>query len=474
VSAERPGIVDLGELSAMFARRGPTSFHARSGLDVEPTRDTQSFAPPRVVILYGADTQLMERARGWLADAEHVLLAPPRESDADVAEAFREVVEHVVREREEAIERASAEPCADIEAAIARALQLASALPSKEPAPVVSVAPDDELPASSWMPFEAARPEFEFLERVERRGNAITMRAPRPYVPPNRTLRPGVFALGADPIHPISWRGDRMTVHWYFKGHYLCRSEHGWPCGPAKKLYGYKDNDPVQVCVAPDTTTYVERFEHDALVAAVPFAWHRAGDVDVALRPFDPCRALFFAQDEANDVGHPRTDPSVTIDDEEARDLAPAIVLAPDHRYALSLEHRTYRIDVGGAASFVGGPNEGFAVFERDHTLVRRGIGRLLGGWYRHATIEENGHYFREDLATGERTLLGPVDFEHCADEAVEAVARDAMLEGNVERARALRRSAGLVSIPNDDVTVLALQGTRNVLLVAKGYVRVV
>jgi hypothetical protein len=472
VSSERPGIVDLGEVSQMYARQGLAAFYERTGLP-EETEETIRFAPPRVVIVYGADAGALERGRDWLSEADHVLLAPAADSDANVAEAFGvENIPYLVQERQEAIARVAGESCDDIHAAIARALALTKAL-APRPAMPPKAAPDDELPGSSWIPYVAAFPEFELLERIERHGDSIAIRPPRELEIGRRPS--GAYRLGADPVHSLRWTGNRMTVHWHYKGHHLCRSEHAWPCGPARKLYGYEDNNPLQVCLAPDLGMYVERFEHDALVTTVPFAWRRAGDVDIAVRPFDPLRALFFAQDEANDANHPRTDPAVTIDDEDARDLAPAIVLAPDRRYALSLEHRTYRIDVSDSgAALVGGPNEGFAIFEREHTLVRRGRGRLLGGWYRHATIVENGRYFREDLVTGERTLLGPVDFEWCADEAVEAVARDAMLEGDVDRARALREQAGLVKIPTDELRVFALQGTRNILLVTDDYVRVV
>ena len=89
-----------------------------------------------------------------------------------------------------------------------------------------------------------------------------------------RRHHPGWIALGGDPLHPVAWRGDRMFVYWSYVGRalgFLSASDHDFPCGPAKKLYGYDNNDPVQVCLAPDASLVAARFDHDVLVTtAVP------------------------------------------------------------------------------------------------------------------------------------------------------------------------------------------------------------
>src|SRR4029079_7670212 len=103
-----------------------------------------------------------------------------------------------------------------------------------------------------------------------------------------------------------------------------------------------------------------------------------------------------------------------SVDDlleEDNRELSPVVVLGPDDaaRYAVDLHDRVVRIAYAGTAevaAIVGGPDAGYAVFDADHGIVRRAEGRLLGGWFRHATIEHDGWLWREDLATGRRTML--------------------------------------------------------------------
>jgi hypothetical protein len=215
---------------------------------------------------------------------------------------------------------------------------------------------------------------------------------------------------------------------------------------PAAKVYGFDDNEPVQVTLAPDASVYATRFGHDVLVtSAVPIGWHRAGEVGVAAFAHDRRRAIFFARSPAHAKAHATE--AAELDDIDARDLAPCVVIGPDEqtRYAVDLTFAVHRIVATKCGpdeiTHLGGPDGGFAVFDADHRLVRRGSGRLLGGWFRWATIEEGGHYWREDLATGERMRLGQV------------------------------RSA-----PSDgaDVDVLAIPGARNVLLVTEKYLRVV
>jgi hypothetical protein len=193
---------------------------------------------------------------------------------------------------------------------------------------------------------------------------------------------------------------------------------------------------------------------------------------------------VWFAQDPDDPDLRPY---GLDLLDDDARDLAPALVLGPDAaiRYAVDLGARVYRIDNRGAPGpgyrgdavvvELGGATHGYAVFDADHREVRRGAGRLLGGWFRWATIEHGGHYWREDLATGARTRLAPVDHAICDEADVEAVARDANLAERHDDAAALR--ARHRSRPVDGagaLDVLAIPGTRNVLLVGDRHLRVI
>jgi hypothetical protein len=101
---------------------------------------------------------------------------------------------------------------------------------------------------------------------------------------------------------------------------------------------------------------------------------------------------------------------------------------------------------------------------------VRRATGRLLGGWWRWATVDDAGSYWREDLATGARTRLGPVDVAIADDPHIESIARDAAREGRHDDAAQIR--AGHPSTRVDPIA-LAIPGTRNVLLVTPREIRV-
>lgn len=270
-----------------------------------------------------------------------------------------------------------------------------------------------------------------------------------------------------------------MAVYWSYVGQreigFLSATDHEFPCGPAKKLWGYKDNDPVAVALTPDAAAFAQTFEHDVLFATnAPIPWHRAGDVDVAVFAPDPARALFYAESEDDRGGQGSDD----LFDEDNRDRAPAFVLGPSAsvRYAVDLRHRVVRITgphEAPVATVLGGPGEGYAVYDAGHALVRRGTGLLLGGWYRHATIEDDGALWREDLATGRRTLLGYAARVRCVDGDAEAVALDAVREGRHDEAAALRAGQPSIAVEGP-FRVLAIPGTRNVLEIAARHLRVV
>ncbi|MEZ4238756.1 MAG: hypothetical protein R3F59_21910 [Myxococcota bacterium] len=230
-------------------------------------------------------------------------------------------------------------------------------------------------------------------------------------VPSRLRGRTGIRPVGVDPVHPLATAGWRCTFDWLFVGEggaaWLAVSAHDWPCGHAKKLWGFEDNHPVAVAVAPDASAYVATFGHDALVSAdVPLRWRVVGDLAVADWPppsgSDPLRALLFCTDDSGWPGDP-LDPQ----DDDHRAFAPAVVLGPDDacRYAVALDAPTYRIR-GEHSERIDGEG-GYGVYDRDHALVRRGEGRLLGGWFQHATVAHRGRLWREDLATGERRDLG-------------------------------------------------------------------
>jgi hypothetical protein len=96
----------------------------------------------------------------------------------------------------------------------------------------------------------------------------------------------------------------------------------------------------------------------------------------------------------------------------------------------------------------------------------------LLGGWYRHATIEDAGSYWREDLVTGVRTRLGPADVRRCVADTDEDIARDAILTHRRDDASRVRD--GHPTTIDEPLGVLALLGTRNIVVVTRHAFRVI
>jgi hypothetical protein len=119
----------------------------------------------------------------------------------------------------------------------------------------------------------------------------------------------------------------------------------------------------------------------------------------------DPLRALLFCTGPRSYVDP--LDPAA----EDVRSHAPAVVLGPDAacRYAVDLSDPTWRIRGRRSERL---PDGGYAVYDAEHALVRRGEGQLLGGWFRWATVLHDGALWREDLATGARQALGPAERE--------------------------------------------------------------
>jgi hypothetical protein len=505
--SERPGVVDLRDLEHryMWQARKVDDFVAAAGLVVEARPTSRAFAPPRVLVLIAPfdAPERLERARPWLTDADHIVLV--RDMRDDVPEdALRQYLDGVWVA---ATERLAGEALdwrddATAREAIARATELAAALSPRAASPS-PVNPDVELAMSPWVTWSGATFEprrstlsaqLAFVDDrpvILRAGAApIDLGTLREHIQLSfvdaavcgRVLtggvereqqHPGMQPFGIDPVHPTAWRGHRMAVYWSYVTEtevgFLSATDHEWPNGPAKKLWGYDDNHPISIALAPDATACALTFEHDVtIINNVPVGWHRAGDVDVAAFVPDLQRAAFYAM--SPDLPFPASDDLL---EEDNRELPPAFVLGPSpaFRYAIDLRYEVVRITgphENAHGERIGGPDEGYAVFDANHTLVRRGTGRLLGGWFRYATIEDNGALWREDLATGERTHLGSSLRIICDDPEAEPVLLDAIREG--------RRDLGGLAVREvtGDFEVLPIPGTRNVIELTADRLRVI
>ena len=400
------------------------------------------------------DAAILRRSRAWLDDAAHVIVLRARDGsiaddDPDLEAAVKSEWHDALAAFSVPVELVDWRRDKDVDAAIERAVALSKSTapspPSAPPPSIVEHAPGprisiESLPSGASLERIIAAHLVPSTDRVTLfAGNgAVDLSDPSAVVhfddddatggvtAEGRRLVTdgrdrwrvddhhfeafGYLALGFDSQRPVGWAGHRMMAYWLYSGKhgvgFLSASDHDYPCGPAKKLYGYADNDPVVVTLAPDLGAVTYRFEHDVLVtSAIPIPWRNAGPLLVADFPHDPLRALFFAKTPA---GVPTED----LLDGDARDQAPGFVLGPtaEARYAVDLYNTVYRITSikpgDGAVARVGGPGEGFAVFNEEHQEVRRAGGRLLGGWWRWATVLEAGAYWREDLATGERRRI--------------------------------------------------------------------
>ncbi len=219
-----------------------------------------------------------------------------------------------------------------------------------------------------------------------------------------------------DPALRLGAAGGRCWFHW------LCVDDgeasvalpvvHDWPCGHGKKLWGYMDNDPVRVEVARQRDAYVSVYDVDAIVGGhIMPRWQPAGPAWAPLWPtHDPARALYTCPDwtRAGDTAE-----AEALHDEDCRADAPAIALGPDpeHRYALGLDREVWRI-IGDDAVRIAGPDEGYAVLDASHRIVRRADGRLLCGSEAWLFVEDDGVVWREDIRTGARSPRCDVDRE--------------------------------------------------------------
>ncbi len=248
----------------------------------------------------------------------------------------------------------------------------------------------------------------------------------------------GGQAIGVDPAGRVAWAGYRTTFHWWVPGRrrpvFFTPSAHEWPCGHAKKLYGFEDNDPCWVHLAPDAAACLSIYAHDVLLTpGLPLRWRDVGGHALAERARGEPRALLFHRSDEPD-GFP-ADPLEA--EEDARDRRATVTLGPTAaaRYAVGLEATTYRL-AGGQVTRLGGPADAWVVFDDAHREVQRRPGRLLAGWDRTVVVLRDERLRRVDLLTGDDEDLGP---------------------------------------PGRPVAeALAVPGTRNVLLVSDGAVRLV
>ncbi|GAB5543597.1 MAG: hypothetical protein SangKO_033570 [Sandaracinaceae bacterium] len=244
--------------------------------------------------------------------------------------------------------------------------------------------------------------------------------APRTGVPRSWSLdgaaptdpMPGAWGrpIGIDPSQRLAWAGDRCFFHWYALTEWgpACwtPSSHGWPDGHAKKLLGYKSNEPLWVQVAPDASACLSVYEHDALLTpGLPLRWRDVGPFALAERAAGEPRALFFQRSDSEDAfpGDPERG------DEDARDRLATVALGPSDalRYVVGLEAPTWRLR-GERGERLGGAEPGYLAFDAAHRVVRRGAGRLLAGWDRWIVVQRGERLVREELTSGAVEDLGP------------------------------------------------------------------
>ena len=459
----RAGVIDLRDLSSRYAWHELKLANLIQAAGLEPRGPVkQRFAPLEVVVAVVPfeEMELVERSRAWLQDAQCVLVLRCHDAEPIADLELRDYFEERWRELASGfgvtLEIHDWRSDDDVRTTLHRASELAGRLDASPRTP--AAAGSVTLPSGprfEWLPRQHAGP-FDFAQslasglrltpggalletetatlalatqtaavqqdrfgystgvlpdgrRIERSGTReqrhVWQLGEQPFT------AYGEVVLGFDANHPVGWTGHRMFPYWLYLGRtgvgYLSATDHDYPCGPSKKLYGYADNDPVRVELAADLSGIAFTFEHDVLLTnALPIAWRSAGEIDVADFPQDLERTVLFV----HDVESPFTSDLL---EEDARDRPPVVVLGPSTaaRYAVDLSGPTYRIagttPNAGRVVNVGGPESAFAVFDDRHQCTRKASGRLLGGAAGHALVLEGGSYFREDLGSGERTWVG-------------------------------------------------------------------
>jgi len=258
--------------------------------------------------------------------------------------------------------------------------------------------------SSLWRPIAAMPDGTQWLTALDRHGFRLED-AKR-----SATLAGGWGSpIGVDPGGQIAWAGGRCWFHFRVVTDqglaYWTPSNHDWPCGHGKKLYGYKDNDPLFVNLAADASACLSTYEHDTLLTPqLPLAWRDVGGFALAERMRGEPRALLFCHSDGDDAFP--GDPFQA--DEDVRDEFAVATLgpSPEMRYAVSLEKPTYRLAEDHVVR-LGGPDDGWIICNDRHEIVGRSSGRLLGGWGRWVVVEREGALHREDIVAGSRELLG-------------------------------------------------------------------
>ncbi|NVB39858.1 hypothetical protein G6O69_18590 [Pseudenhygromyxa sp. WMMC2535] len=220
-------------------------------------------------------------------------------------------------------------------------------------------------------------------------------------------------AIAIDPGGRVAWTGGRCHFDWRVitaRGPaWWTASSHDWPCGHAKKLYGFENNEPLTVQLAADLGACASTYEHDSLLTpGLPLRWRELGELCLAERARGEPRALLFVRADGED-GFPG-DPMQA--DEDARDAFAPLSLGPSPalRYVVGLEAPTYRL-AGGAVERLGPTRAGAAewiVCDAEHRVVHRAPGRMLAGWGPWLVIQHNAQLWRVDLRTRAQTPLGP------------------------------------------------------------------
>jgi hypothetical protein len=217
-----------------------------------------------------------------------------------------------------------------------------------------------------------------------------------------------------DPMLGLGAVGTRCWFSWVRvtadDASVISAAMHDWPCGHEKKLYGYLDNDPVRIEVSDDGDAFVSIYDVDAIIGSLTVPrWRPAGPALVPdWPPRDPARVLFTCPDWRWAAGKEGTVEALHGD---CRGDAPVLALGPDrgHRYTLGLEREVWRLR-GDEGQRIGGPDDGYAVFDADHVEVRRAKGRLLCGSGPWLWVEDDGHVWREQVRSGTREYRIPLE----------------------------------------------------------------